>query len=616
MRSGRSGFALLAAAALAALGVARCNDGRILVQETTDRAGFVEPHTPGSGAPEERPLAEPLRQIRGERVDLNRAAYTRTALEGGSPRIVLLLIPGFLGGASTFDPIARDLVRAMDGSLEVWAVDRRPNALEDRRGARHALEGARAAGDAAAVQAALEEGARFYFPESDLDEDGSPDGAFPLPDAVPSDGPSAFQRLGQEDVRFMAHWGVDTYARDWRELVLAAREVVGPEGLVLFGGHSMGTTWTGVFAAYDFDPGPGVEAGHELVDGLLLLEGGGPSAPSLDAPDASTYRAAVEDLAEGTDEVLADPDPSTDACENPLGCTNDLFLTDLFGFIDAVNLGAAGELNGVAARFAPGAPSVMQRTPLFGGFPVGILLGAPMTNRSLVGFFLDDDFSTNSAFAASMGFSSDGENVLNPFADLLPGDFLVANADAGDPPRTWQNFDAPDLPTCPPNDPAPEPGEGEVGCALRDHGPRPGPGEPPRVWGREREVTNIDTLSRTLFETSNASEWYFASGRPNLDLLFGRDSSALGAPDLLNVTQNGEVSAPVLAIGGSNGLTPTESAFDDYLGSIASTDVTIEILEGYAHLDVISAAENEAVPPILGWMSRLLRDRRLDATAP
>lgn len=618
MSSGRAGVALLLAAALASLGIARCERGRVLVQEPTDRAGHLEPHTPGSGAPEEAALAEPIRQLRGEDVDLNRVAYTRTAIEGASPRIVLILIPGFLAGASTFDPIARDLVRAMDGSLEVWAVDRRSNALEDRRGARHALEGARAAGDPAAVQEALAEGARFYFPESDLDRDGVQDGPFPLPDAVPADGPSDFQRLAQDDVRFMAHWGVDTYVRDWRKLVLAARERVGPDGLVLFGGHSMGTTWTGVFAAYDFDPGPGVEAGHSLVDGLLLLEGGGPSAPSAGAPDAATYRAAVEDLEEGTSEVLADPDPSTDACEGALPCTSDLFLTDLFGFVDAVNLGPAGELNGVAADFAPAEPSLMQRTPLFGDFPVSLLLGAPMTNRSLVGFFLDDDFSTNAAFAASFGFSANGDNALNPFSAILSGDFLVANSNV-ETLRTWQAYDDPDLPRCPPAEPAPalgdpaDPSTWTTGCALRDNGPRPGPGEAPRTWGAEREVTDLDAFARTLYETSNATEWYFVSGRPGIDLLFGRDSSALGAPELLNVTRNAQVDAPVLAIGGSNGLAPTEASFADYLGSIASTDLRVEIVPGYAHLDVLSAADNEAVPPILGWMSRLLRDERLAA---
>jgi len=157
--------------------------------------------------------------------------------------------------------------------------------------------------------------------------------------------------------------------------------------------------------------------------------------------------------------------------------------------------------------------------------------------------------------------------------------------------------------------------DGRSGCAILDNGPEPGPGEPPAVWGEEREVTDVDVLMRTLYETTNASEWYFVSGRPGMDLLFGRDSSSLGAPELLNVTRNASVSAPVLAIGGSNGLTPTEASFADYLGSIASTDVEIVILEGYAHLDVISAEQNEAVPPIQGWINRLLRDKLL-AAAP
>jgi len=608
--------ASLALCGALALGVSPCTPRAGIEQVSMDLPGVVEPHTPGSGAPEEFVTTDTVRQILGPAPDLNRVSFVRTHLTPAQnrPRVVLILIPGFLGGAGTFDPIARDLVRAMGGSLEVWAVDRRSNQLEDRRGALHARAGAEAAiaaSDDAALQTALGDGIRFYFPESDLDGDGSPDGEVRLPDAIAADGDSSWQRLVQDDLRFGAFWGVDTYVRDWRELALEARRVVGPKGLVLFGGHSMGTTWTGVFAAYDFDPGPGVEAGWELVDGLLLLEGGGPNAPSPDAPDAATYRGAIEDLAAGTQEVLVDLLPDIQGCQNPLGCSNDVFLEDLFGFVDAVALGAAGELNGVAGTFDPEGPSLVQRTPLFGGFPVSALLQAPMTNRSLVGFFLDDDFSTNSAFAASMGFSDNGSNVFNPIPFLLPGSFLIAASGEGIL-RTWKAFDDPTLPTCPPNDPRPASGDMEVGCAILDNGPRPGPGEPPAVWGLEREVTDADELLRTLFETANASEWYFISGRPSLDLSFGRDASALGEPELLNVTQNASVDVPVLGIGGSNGLTPTESSFADYFGSIASADTRAVIVEGYAHLDVLSAADNEAVPPILDWIQVLLQRRLLE----
>jgi hypothetical protein len=435
-------------------------------------------------------------------------------------------------------------VRFYGGLAEVWAVDRRSSQLEDRRGGLHARAGAEAAharGDLAGVRTAVEEGTRFYF-DVDLDDDGSPEPRFKLPDR--SGNTSSFLRLAQDDMRFAAHWGVDTYVRDWKALVEEARALVGRKGLVIFGGHSMGTTWTGVFAAYDFDPGPGVVAGHELVDGLLLLEGGGVRPPSPSAPDLAEYLDTVEDLAS------AGGAPNFTA-----------FLFEAFNLIDAVDLGAAGEMTGVAGTFVPADPSILQKTSLFAGPPVSGLLGAPMTNRSLVGFFLDDDFTFNAAFSASMGFSDNAGNAEVGFF----GSFSYV-ADAALSPgvlRTWKNFDDPTLPSCPPNDPSPQLDSGKVGCALRDNGPEDGPG----TWGREREVTDVNVLIASLYETANASEWYFVSGRPNLDLSFGRDSSALGAPELLNVTQNHNVSAPILGIGGSNGLATREASFDSYLGT-------------------------------------------------
>jgi len=599
----------LAVAALGLQGANGCNPTQQIVQQRLQVAGWIEPHTPGSGLPEEHvvPADSKLRQLLGDTIDLNRIDYVRTALvaPGAPPDVVLILVPGFLGGAGTFDPIARDLVREFNGRLEVWAVDRRPQQLEDRRGALHARAAAEAAGaDLVVVRAAVAEGVRFYFPTATIDldpVDGANDGPFPLPDAKPGDGDSGFLRLRQDDVRgFQAHWGVDTLARDWRELVLAARALVGEEGLVLFGGHSMGTTWTGVFAAYDFDPGPGVEAGHELVDGLVLLEGGGTGPPSALAPDLATYQATIASL------------------ETPGG--PEVFLSSLFGFVDATNIGAAGELNGVAGTFEPDGDSLLQTTPVFGGIPVSILLGAPMTNRSIVGFFLDDDFSTNAAFSASIGFSANGSNLFNPIPGLVPGSFYLA-PDEG-VTRTWINYDSPrfdpsdsDPLVCQPLGPLAPPPEpstfGGTGCAIIDNGPKPAPGLTGQ-WGVEREVSDVAVLLRTLYETGNASEWYFTSGRVNLDLAFGRDSSALGAPELLNVTEHANVDVPVLGIGGSNGLATTEASFAGYMGSTASSDTQVAILEGYAHLDVLTAEDNEALPVIVDWINHVQQQKLLN----
>jgi pimeloyl-ACP methyl ester carboxylesterase len=588
--------------------------GRV-VQRVVHSPGFVEPHTPGSGAPEETAPAPGLVALLGADPDLNRVTTVRTRWHGPGrglprPRAILVLIPGFLGGATTFDPIARDLVAEFRGRLEVWAIDRRPNQLEDRLGSQHANAGAtepECRTSPPAPGCALFEGAQFYFADLDqrplgdfpgprdldIDLDGTLDGRLPLTDRFGATrGPILF---AQDDVRFMAHWGLDTYFRDWKRLVESARRRVGPGGVVLLGGHSQGTTWATLFAAYDFDPDPGrVDAGHSYLDGLVLLEGGGAGPGSAAKPDLATYRATVA------------------ALEAPGG--PDVFLSSLLGLIPLLPLGQVGEVASLGAFYQPDEPALSQRTPIFGSGLIGFLLGAPATNRAAVGFFLDDDFSSFPAFRASLGFSDDGENVVppgftTPFYQALSNGAL----------RTWKEFDDPTLPSCPPNleDVSP-------GCALLDNGPPSDPNDPlapPRVHGREREVTSVDTFARTQFGKLNGFEWYFAAGRPNLDFAYGRDSSALVAEHLaldptnegpLVITQNAAVDVPVIALGGSNGLTPEPKSFAGYLGSIATpaSRQEVHILEGYAHLDVVTAERNEAVPPIADFIRRVLRSPR------
>jgi pimeloyl-ACP methyl ester carboxylesterase len=583
--------------------------GRV-VQRVVHSRGFVEPHTPGSGAPEEIAAGPGLETLLGAPVNLNRVTTVRTRWQGPGfgkprPRAILVLIPGFLGGATTFDPLARDLVEAFRGRLEVWAVDRRPNQLEDRLGSLHAHRGARepeCRTSPPAPGCALFEGAQFYFPDFDarpfgdfpgprdldLDLDGTLDPRLPLVDRFGAlRGPVLF---GQDDVRFLAHWGLDTYFRDWKRLLASARRTVGPGGVVLLGGHSQGTTWATLFAAYDFDPDPArVDAGYEHVDGLVLLEGGGAGPGAATKPSLAEYEASVT------------------ALEAPGG--PDVFLTSLMGFISLLPLGQVGEVASLAAFHQPDEPALSQRTTIFGSGVVSFLLSAPATNRAAVGYFLDDDFSSFPAFRASLGFSDDGENVYRTDFGTTPFYQALAN----DGLRTWKEFDDPTLPSCPPNvvDESP-------GCALLDNGPPSGPGEAPRVNGPEREVTSLDAFAKTQFGKANGFEWYFSSGRPNLDFSYGRDASALVAESLardpgdegpLVVTQNANVDVPVLAIGGSNGLTPEPKSFDGYLGSIATPeeDREVHILEGYAHVDVLTADQNEAVPLVADFIRRVQR---------
>src|SRR4030095_5334173 len=134
--------------------------------------------------------------------------------------------------------------------IEVWAIDRRTNQLEDRRGSAYAQQQIANAPNTDAIRDAIYEAASFYLPEDDFNdtnENGGVHPQFELPDALGN--PRGYVLLEQDDVRFMAHWGVDTYVRDWKVLVDAARATVGPQGLVLFGGHSQGTYSTTGFGA-------------------------------------------------------------------------------------------------------------------------------------------------------------------------------------------------------------------------------------------------------------------------------------------------------------------------------------------------------------------------------
>jgi hypothetical protein len=579
--------------AASALGVSVCPSGgperALVVQEYGLEPGHPEPHTPGSGvAGVEMPASANVQSLVGKTPDLNRVSVLHTFLDhaDAAPRAILVLVPGFLGGAGTFTPLAEQLVAKFNGTLEVWAIDRRPNQLEDRRGSTYARGEIESGGDAAT---ALAQAVAFYLP----DESPAP---FTLPDALGN--PRSYVRLAQDDLRFAAHWGVDTYVRDWKLVVERARARVGPQGLVLFGGHSQGTYWASVFAAYDFDPDPGVvDAGYEHIDGILLLEGGGGRAPASPPPDLATYIETVQELAQ-------DGGPP-------------VFLADFQGIQPAI-LGPGAELSGLAGIHLPDGPSILQPTSVFSSPPFSLFFTAPMDNRSLVGFFIDDDFQPVTAFRASVGFSIDGPNQES---QLFGETFLVAKPNAG--LRRWLDSDDPALPRCPPAEPGPL--LSGPGCAVRSNGPRPAPDAEPQTWGFEQEVSSLDDLLRVQVLAANFVEWYFLSGRTGLDGSYGIDSSALVAESLgsggdegpLVVTQNANVDVPVLCIGGSNGLTPLESSFATYLGSIATPpeDRRVEIVEGHAHLDPLTAADNPLVSIVGDWVNRLAV-RKLLAAAP
>ncbi|NND68693.1 MAG: alpha/beta fold hydrolase, partial [Halioglobus sp.] len=228
-----------------------------LGQETRTLASAAQPaHTPGS-----RGViinnAKLLRQFGAQGVNLNRAIYTRyflTRRENHQPDAILVLVPGFEGGASNFYVLAENLLRrARDNAnlvLEVWAVDRRANHLEDTVGLDIAED--------------LNEplvGLDFLFGE-ELGLDLSP---------ALVEGPNRRAEFynTSTDTAFMAQWTTLVHSQDIDAVVEHARQTA-RAGNVFLGGHSAGTGYTARYAATDFNLDGGTpEPGFDKLRGLI-----------------------------------------------------------------------------------------------------------------------------------------------------------------------------------------------------------------------------------------------------------------------------------------------------------------------------------------------------------
>jgi hypothetical protein len=170
------------------------------------------------------------------------ARYDKVFVSKTGPRTartVLVLVPGFAGGAGDFTLLAEDLVRRVPG-LQVWSVDRRSQALEDTsmfdRGRRAAVP----------LQAVRD----YYL------------GWIANPQQQPR-----FTPPDPASLAFAADWGLPTALGDLRNVVRSARR--GGRRVIL-GGHSLGASTAAIYAAWDFRGRPG----YRDIDGLVLIDGG------------------------------------------------------------------------------------------------------------------------------------------------------------------------------------------------------------------------------------------------------------------------------------------------------------------------------------------------------
>ena len=170
-----------------------------------------------------------------------------------SGKRVLVLMPGTQGGAGDFTLDARYLVKRVPG-LQVWAIDRRTQALEDTSTFAAAENG----------QIPLHQAFDYYL------------------------NGGGFHFRGKDEDPYARDWGMAVALNDARAVVLRAR--AGGRRKVVLGGHSLGASLTAAYAAWDFNGRPG----YRDLSGLVLIDGG--LLGSFDAYDLAQAQKAVTDL--------------------------------------------------------------------------------------------------------------------------------------------------------------------------------------------------------------------------------------------------------------------------------------------------------------------------------
>ncbi|CAA9485228.1 MAG: hypothetical protein AVDCRST_MAG85-906 [uncultured Solirubrobacteraceae bacterium] len=132
-----------------------------------------------------------------------------TKIGPSSAKTVLVLVPGYAGGAGGFLQVGRDLVKQVPG-MQVWALDRRSQALEDTSYFERGLRG----------QVTPQQVFDYYL--GWIGNEGQ------QPRFTPPD---------TKSLSFARDWGLPTHLGDLRRVIVSAKR----QGKrVILGGHSLG----------------------------------------------------------------------------------------------------------------------------------------------------------------------------------------------------------------------------------------------------------------------------------------------------------------------------------------------------------------------------------------
>lgn len=457
---------------------------------------------------------------------------------------VAVLMPGLIEGATAFDPVARNTIReqAKRGrQIEVWAIDRRSNCLEDLTGVDHVEK----TGDIAT-------GIDYYYRQGEIDGK-----RFTAP----------FNRAP----RVLAEFGLEQTLRDYHA-VLTTELPSQPwrEGHVICGGHSLGGPLTEMYAAWDFDGDPEStdDAGYRQCAGFMGFDTGLSNELSGGANGSGKpANPIVSGLLKGVNETTV---RALRAGTFPRNFDIVGIGPETMMLLDAVSIFAERTPD---ADWTPALQQIPRSSTTDAFFHIS---GAPDMNRWLfskdsmrshrysymaaLGQILDDNGAVFGLVRSSFGFFDGAPLRANKLPSTLskvpgigqfisPGKLFLPQPAKRTPLIGWKNYDelAPGLPSS--------------------------PGE---------EVTDARELARILHEgpTNLIEAWFPLRLLIDNFLVQGGDRS--GAFRRL-AHPKGVLEKPRFVVIAGDGLRGKESTFAD----------PVVKLPGYQHLDVLTAAERQ-----------------------
>ena len=362
-----------------------------------------------------------------------------------------LMVPGVLEGANGFDYIGRNMVyiakTQYNMNIEVWAMDRRNNCVEDLTG----TQAAEASGDADIGQKLAID---YYYNGEEIN------------------GKAFHGFLKSSEVPFMSEFGLKMDTEDMFTIITTmVPDQETRKKKVFVGGHSLGGVHTSVFSGWDLDGDPSTlfDAGYNNTAGIFAFDS--TLAPVDEMVDSvlSQYLCFVPDSIVGYGKEMTKV-----VYDSALyGLRKNLITRFVDGNlariatgspIDAEIMGVI-EVVGLLAHMAPGAEhTAIREIPISkhmdetlrtymakdqdqkdSGIPSA--MDFRFTNEALLGIFFDDDFSHMDMIKTSLGFLHGGPIVPKDPEMGFKGLYVPVDAgpDLGHlgqgPLYTWANFD-------------------------------------------------------------------------------------------------------------------------------------------------------------------------------